>query len=90
MTSRAADVGTASQTVRSFNCNLFSNQDEMCIFYIMYYIEAKQYNEDVDDLMMRDCSSNGKTGRWNNWFRTIPDGADEFRGIVYKESVPKK
>ena len=56
----------------------------------MYYIEAKQYNEDVDDLMMRDCSSSGKTGRWNNWFRSIPDGADEFRGIVYKESVPKK
>ena len=62
----------------------------MCIFYIMFYIEAQQYNEDADDLMMRDCSSSGKTGRWNNWFRTIPDGTDEFRGIVYKESIPKK
>jgi hypothetical protein len=39
---------------------------------------------------MKDCSSAGKSGRWNNWFRNLPYGADEFRGIVYKESVPKK
>ena len=66
-------------------------QDEMCIFYIMYYDESQNDDDDsVESRMMKDCSSNGKSGRWNNWFRNIPAGADEFRGIVYKESIPKK
>jgi hypothetical protein len=57
----------------------------------MYYVDDNpELDEVIEDHMMKDCSSAGKSGRWNNWFRNLPYGADEFRGIVYKESVPKK
>ncbi len=61
----------------------------MCIFYIMYYIDSPKDEAD-DNRMMKDCWSSGKTGRWNNWFGNIPAGTDEFKGIVYRESIPKK
>ena len=65
-----------------------SDMDEMCIFYIMYYIESKY--EGSDSAIMQDCASAGKLGRWNNWFQNIPQGTDEYGGITYKESTPKK
>ena len=66
-----------------------TDMDEMCIFYIMYYIENPPY-ETTDDLTMHDCASSGKLGRWNNWFKNIPFGTDEFKGVKYQESVAKK
>ena len=65
-----------------------SDMDEMCIFYIMYYIESKY--ENMDSATMQDCSSAGKLGRWNSWFQNIPKGTDEYGGITYKESIPNK
>jgi len=63
---------------------------EMCIFYIMYYVDTMKIREPRSSRLMHDCSSSGKMGRWNNWFESIPKGTDEYGGITYKESVPKK
>lgn len=65
-----------------------TDKDEMCIFYIMYYINTQTSNG--YEKLMHDCSSAGKLGRWNNWFENIPKGNDQYGGITYKESIPKK
>ena len=38
--------------------------------------------------IMKKCKSVGKKGRWENWFKNIPNDADTFHGVTYRETYP--
>jgi len=61
-----------------------TDYDEMCIFYIMYYVETD--SQPTSDQLMSECMSTGKQGRWNEWFEQVPDEVNQYEGVTYKET----
>jgi hypothetical protein len=37
---------------------------------------------------MKKCKTIGKKGRWENWYKNIPEDADTFKGVKYRETNP--
>ena len=58
-----------------------TNKDEMCNFYVMYYIEGNKWDKG-DDF---DGCWNGNNVKWRNLFDVLPENASEFDGVYYPE-----
>lgn len=58
-----------------------TNKDEMCNFYVMYYVEGNKLDKGVDF----DGCWNGNDVKWKKLFKVLPQNASEFNGIQYPE-----
>jgi hypothetical protein len=67
-----------------------TDSDEMCVYYIMYWIDNDDGKEITESQILPKCKSKSKKGRWENWFTNIPKDADTYNGIKYRETDPLK
>ena len=57
--------------------------DEMCVFYVMYYVKESDLNRSHYDRHSMPHCYNPESKSWKDDFRKIPRDASKYNGVSY-------